>query len=184
MSRSSQRTHRSAEGNANDTKDLVKDILKEMVGNADFHKLLSDCIEKVLEKKFAKIRDEQEKQETRIFDLEKALEKKEKAYDNMKTTMDELNSTTNKLKEHCNTMEQYSRRNCLRIFGVPENTNEDTTQLILEIAKKKLNITTEESYIDRTHRIGPRSDGKRPRAIIAKFTSYRARHLSSTIAGG
>lgn len=69
--------------------------------------------------------------------------------------------------------EQYSRRNCLRMSGVPESDREDTDSLVMDAARAveaDLDITE----IDRSHRIGKPKVGK-PRDIIIKFATYRAR---------
>lgn len=68
--------------------------------------------------------------------------------------------------------EQYSRRNCLRISGVPEKVNENTDQLVLSLAEE-LNVQLVLSDIDRSHRVGKQTRGGRK--IIVKFTTYRAR---------
>lgn len=69
-------------------------------------------------------------------------------------------------------LEQYQRRNSIRVFGVPETSDENTDDLVLQVAASvgaNINI----NMIDRSHRVGPKTD--KPRPIIAKFTSYRFR---------
>ncbi|XP_034231494.1 protein unc-13 homolog C-like [Thrips palmi] len=68
--------------------------------------------------------------------------------------------------------EQYSRRNNVRIFGVKEQSNEDTNNLVIDLAKK-MGVHLEHYHIDRSHRIG--KAGERPRPIIVKFVSYAER---------
>ena len=68
--------------------------------------------------------------------------------------------------------EQYSRRNNVRIFRVGETDNEDTYQLVIDVAAK-LNVNLEYHHIDRSHRIG--KVGDKPRPIIVKFVSYAER---------
>lgn len=77
--------------------------------------------------------------------------------------------------------DQYSRRNFLRISGIPEQMGESTDQIVLDVAEAvgaQLSI----DEIDRSHRsrpIKPTTNGgnpnPRPRDIIVKFISYRAR---------
>ena len=50
--------------------------------------------------------------------------------------------------------EQYSRRNCLLIHGLPESKNENTVLLAMEAIETKMNIKITDNDIDRTHRIG------------------------------
>ena len=68
--------------------------------------------------------------------------------------------------------EQYSRRNNLRLFGVKETQNEDTDQLVLQVAEK-LKVPLLKHHIDRSHRVGKAGDNPRP--IIVKFVSYAQR---------
>lgn len=82
--------------------------------------------------------------------------------------------------------QQYTRRNCVLITGVPEITHErdlngktvpeNTDKTVMKLAKEKLGIELREEDLDRTHRAthAKRSDGK-PRAIVAKFTRYNTR---------
>jgi hypothetical protein len=71
--------------------------------------------------------------------------------------------------------EQYSRRNCVRVTGIPETNEEITDNIIMDMASELgANLTIDE--IDRSHRLGPRSQSSlKPRDIIVKFVSYRSR---------
>ena len=81
-----------------------------------------------------------------------------------------------KLEVGTNDLQQYSRRSSLRIFGVPEKSDEDTDQIVCDIAMNKLGIPISCSDIDRSHRTGKLNrESKRHRPIIAKFCSYRKR---------
>ena len=77
-------------------------------------------------------------------------------------------------------LEQYSRRNCLNFAGIPENEDENTVQLALDLGKMA-NVKLERSDIDRAHRIGaprrPTQDQPRPtpRPLVVKFVSYQKR---------
>lgn len=73
------------------------------------------------------------------------------------------------LKEKTDDLEQRGRLENLRIFGIKESVNEDTNTLVIEVAKK-VNVTLDPSCISRSHRVGPKSEGK-IRAIIVKFVS-------------
>lgn len=92
-----------------------------------------------------------------------------------------------KLRERLNSYEQYSRRNCLRVFGVEEEENENVHVKVKNIFDK-MHINTE-GHIDRCHRIGKKFPGKNVnnlkttqktntnnRCIIVKFTSYFKRN--------
>ncbi|MCG8047964.1 MAG: hypothetical protein N0E48_20485, partial [Candidatus Thiodiazotropha endolucinida] len=94
---------------------------------------------------------------------------------------EDLSKLESKLTTKIDDLEQYSRRACLRISGIKEEVNENTDQLVLDLATK-LKIDLDPNDIDRSHRIGPvRTDGDggrqstRPREIIVKLKSYQVR---------
>lgn len=84
-----------------------------------------------------------------------------------------LKSRLNRLESQVDEMEQYSRRNIIRVSGATELPNENTDAIIMDLAKD-LGTDLILSDIDRCHRVGAFQAG-RPRPIIVKFTSYRAR---------
>lgn len=82
--------------------------------------------------------------------------------------------------------EQYSRRNCLLIHGIPERLNEDTSALAIktfdDLSTDEFKVEIQPTDLDRTHRLGKKKvsldDSKpRPRPIIVKFCSYENRKL-------
>ena len=79
----------------------------------------------------------------------------------------------NKLTQRQDDLEQYQRRNYLRILGVPEQSDEETDKIVMETAAK-IGVVLNIDDIDRSHRIG-RQNNDRPRPVIVKFTSYRKR---------
>lgn len=79
------------------------------------------------------------------------------------------------LEERTDQLEMYSRRNCLRIFGVKETESEDTDKLVIENVAKKISVNLTLQDIDRSHRVGRQITGKN-RPIIVKFVSYRKRN--------
>lgn len=82
---------------------------------------------------------------------------------------EELEDTKTKLNE----LEQYSRRLCLSVSGVPESANENTNQLVTDLAKMA-GVNLSPGDIDTSHRVGPTKPGK-VRAIIVRFAHYPAR---------
>ena len=50
-------------------------------------------------------------------------------------------------------LEQYSRRNSLRIAGIPEEEGEETDKIVLGLAAN-LNIELNQTEIDRSHHVG------------------------------
>lgn len=97
----------------------------------------------------------------------------------LKADNERLTRENNALKKRVSTLEaqmdaseQYSRRNSLRISGIPETVNDDTDQIVLHVAET-VGVNISPSEIDRSHRLG--KPGNRQRDILVKFTSYRAR---------
>ncbi|KAK7491816.1 hypothetical protein BaRGS_00016951 [Batillaria attramentaria] len=75
------------------------------------------------------------------------------------------------LQDRVDELEQYSRRNNIRISDIPEIDGEDTDDLIIAIGNE-IGVTITEEMIDRSHRVGKKGDDF-CRPIICKFTSYR-----------
>ena len=99
----------------------------------------------------------------------------EKERDALRSRVKSLEDKVESLDIACDTAEQYSRRNCLRIVGVPEDPLENTDDVILNIAKEtQSNITIAD--IDRSHRVAQPETRTSPKSIIVKFVSYRARY--------
>ena len=86
----------------------------------------------------------------------------------------ELKAELKETREQLNDLEQYSRRLCLNVSGIPEGgANEATDRLIIDTAKLAgVNLAPHD--IDTSHRLGAARPGK-PRTIIVRFASYKAR---------
>jgi len=70
-------------------------------------------------------------------------------------------------------LEQYSRRNCLLIHGIPHVKGEDTEKVVLNFLKKKLDIEMEDDSIDRSYRLKSMTTTKnKPKPIIVKFVTH------------
>ena len=83
----------------------------------------------------------------------------------------EIKEQNNVLDKH----EQYSRRNCLLLHGVPESNRENTDEIVVNTIIDKMGEEIQDIDLDRTHRIGkPKEDGK-SRPIIIKFARYNTR---------
>ena len=88
------------------------------------------------------------------------------------------------LERRCDDLESYTRRQNLRIVGIPEpHDNSETADECIEKVKEEISKLTDvhlnlDQAIDRAHRVGPKKDknGKPvKRAMIVRFTSWRAR---------
>lgn len=108
-----------------------------------------------------------------VAELQKTIQDNTKVIEDLKKTLDEKDRKIEVLENKIDDLEQYQRRQCLRIFGVKEEAGEDTDQKAIEVAKK-IGVDLSVTDIDRSHRVGV-SNAERPRAIIVKFVSYRKR---------
>ena len=80
------------------------------------------------------------------------------------------------VEEWCDDLEQYSRRNTVRIRGVAEALNENTDIAVKELAARKLSVDISDSDVVRSHRVGRRAeDRSTPRDIIVRFTTHNTK---------
>ncbi|XP_046666447.1 uncharacterized protein LOC124358200 [Homalodisca vitripennis] len=80
-----------------------------------------------------------------------------------------LKKKVDELEIRVDDMEQYSRRNCLEIQGIPEEKNENVLDIVKDVGRA-LGMDVSEEMIDTCHRLGQKDSGYRgPRGIIVKF---------------
>ena len=94
-----------------------------------------------------------------------------------------LKETIQRQADTINDLEQYMRCESVRVYGIPEapsGQKEDTDALVRDVFKTHLKVEVSPSEISRSHRTGVTIKGKSgevlPRPVIAKFTTYKARH--------
>ena len=95
-------------------------------------------------------------------------------FQNTKKKLIELENKIEKETILRNELEQYGRRDNLEIHGIPVSPNENTNELIKEVAQK-LNVRLLDSDISSSHRI-PAMNRKYP-AIIVKFSNKDKRNI-------
>lgn len=90
----------------------------------------------------------------------------------------QIKQDVGKCNSRMNDMEQYSRRNCLLIHGLKEQEQDgDCLNAVLDVFCNKMKLDIRPEFIDRTHRLGPRKEGGKVRAVIVKFISYYYRRM-------
>ncbi|KAK9686108.1 hypothetical protein QE152_g37441 [Popillia japonica] len=134
-----------------DIKDLFKECVKDILVNKEFIDTVTNVVAKTIDEKIDNV-------------LKKYCER-----------CDELEKANKVLVNKIDNLEQYSRRNSIRIFGVAEKSNENIQDIVMNMCSEKLNIDFSLRDIDRAHRIGPRQVGNKKRSIILKLTSFRCK---------
>ena len=136
----------------------LQDVVREI-------RLLEEKFQKIIQVEISSIKEN-------IIELN--AEKNE-----LKTEMSKMHTKTNELLSKINDIEQYTRRNNLRIFGVPDpgdwETAAESEEKVLSIFHQKLkmyNIKSEQ--IEACHRIGRYKEGKN-RAVIVRFISRKTK---------
>jgi hypothetical protein len=94
-----------------------------------------------------------------------------KAVEPLQEKIQHLESQNTKLFHQLDELEQYGRRPLVRVTGIPENLGEDTTSIILNVAKKA-GVTLQSDEVVNSHRVGnPKNSKSGPRQIIARLKS-------------
>ncbi|KAK3093698.1 hypothetical protein FSP39_019012 [Pinctada imbricata] len=90
-----------------------------------------------------------------------------------------MNIESAKTKEDLLDVQARGMRENLMFWGVPENPDENCTEIILNLCQNELKMerVKERVKIDRAHRSGKKMIGQRakPRPIVAKFHSYEVK---------
>ena len=105
-----------------------------------------------------------------VVDLKKSMQEKD-------AKIASLEKRVSYLELQVDDLEQYSRRNSLRISGISESENEDVSKKVIDLVNDTLKVTPAltADQIDRVHRTG-RHSAEKTRPILVKFTNYGARN--------
>lgn len=159
-------------------------VIKDLLKNDEFVTLMETIVSNAVEKKLGELLNRLAVVEGDVFDLQQKLKKKDTEISKLNMTIENMSREVQSANNSINNLEQYSRRSCIRIFGVEENPGEDTDAIVAEIIRDQVGVSLESRDIDRSHRTGkmpkPSSaatPGKPPRhrAIIVKLSSYKKR---------
>ena len=158
-----------------------------MTRNKQNSKNVKSCSEENVDSAFTK---EDRKQLHEINDLIKTLVQEVKTLKedlkvsnlkvkNLEIENARLKRATNLTLLKLDALQQYGRRENLRIYGVPEtnNNNDDGEDVVLRIAKF-LQIDLQGMDIQRAHRLGKKTKNieRKPRPVIARFASFKKRN--------
>ena len=111
--------------------------------------------------------------------LKEEVEKSKLKYEEIKTENEKLKQIVNTTFFKVDELEQYGRRENIRILGVAERNDErdDGEEVVTNVAKA-LNVELNpELDIQRVHRLGKKKKGPKakPRPVIVRFASYKKR---------
>lgn len=141
----------------------VDESLKTVLSDVQFLSSIAASVAKIVEenlqKTFTDINNRVLNCEAKIAEFEKQSH-----------TLVEVNK--NSIKE-VDRLQQYSRRNNIRMFGVPVLKGENMDEVVLRLFNYNMKLNVDKSVIDRVHRLGNIKNGKQQ--IIIKFVSYRDR---------
>ena len=139
--------------------------------NQSVEDTLKDLQAKMVEilKLAQKTNESQIKGEQQLIDLTKSVKyiseqfdeyekEKEETIKNLEGKVNNLTETVVKLVKQVDNQEQYSRRNCLLVHGLPESTLENTDDLVITMFKNEMDIEMFSDGIGRSHRIGKQKD--------------------------
>lgn len=108
-----------------------------------------------------------------IADMKEEINFLKKENHTLHTNIKELQGTIKTIEHDFGKHEQWSRLQNVEIVGIPENQDEDVTDLVTKIAENAaLTLTTSE--LEFAHRVQPkRPAGGKPRAIVVRFKNRR-----------
>lgn len=137
-------------------------IIKETFENENFIQFVTKIVRsavreelKEVKEAIVKLTDQVERNESKILTLEIENDAKQGKIEKLEKCLEKQNDAIVRLQNKSNESEQYSRRNCLRLFGVEEHVGENTDDVVMRIAKDNLGINLNKCDIDRSHRTGP-----------------------------
>ena len=170
-------------------------VFTEWLSFPDCHKILYKCFKNVekqthcIHSKIEETKISQIKGEQRLVDLKKTVNficekfdeykrdraKKKKIINELQKSVNDMSATIEPLKSCLDRQEQYSRRNCLVIPGLPELKNENTDELVIDTIKGKIWEEIIKDEIHRSHRLGAFKNNGKSRPIIISFVRYNTR---------
>lgn len=126
------------------------------------------------------IKEEIRKANVRINEVEERLEKTEERTQNTEDVLAELLKLHEKMEDKLMDLESRSRRENVRIYGVPEGSEKDSESMVEFVGtllKEGLGLEDTEAHlqIERAHRsLGPQPpEDAPPRSIVVRFLSFK-----------
>ena len=165
------------------TEDKFLSIFLNVLSNGLVVKKLQEVIVSPLEVDIKNLKDSNKKLLKEIeslhnkdTELRQKVSRLEEKLDAKDKDLLALRNKNAELDKKLDDQEQYSRRNTLRLQGLPELKDEDLPIRFRHLAMTRLNTEMEALDIDSIHRVGDKKQNA-PRDILIKFTTHQARRV-------
>ena len=94
--------------------------MKDYFGSKQFQDLFESAVCGAVRSEMQKMRDQLDIANGKLMDLEVSVKGKDKVIADLQAQAERQSEKIFTLKEKANEAEQYSRRNCVRLYGIPE----------------------------------------------------------------
>lgn len=156
----------------NDLKIHIEELIKPLVKSSD----LKIALQEIKEELMSRIKSLEEK----FVEKDRQINEQSRKIEELESNLAISKNTIEKIHIKCDDNEQYSRRQCLRIYGLPLEKKEDMNDKI-KGCYESMEIPFNPNDIDRAHRVGKIKEdkvtNKKVQAIIVKFKSWEARKV-------
>ena len=98
------------------------------------------------------------------------LESRIKELENITPLLDKADKQLSDHSEKINKLERFSRRNNVKIIGLPQDKNEDCLVIVSKLLTDRFDMPN--IQLERAHRDGPKTPG-RPQHVLVKFNGYQ-----------
>ena len=155
-------------------RDMWADLQKSVTSILKENSILREDI-----KQIKQLKSSLHSKEREVSVLKTSLEKVSKANESLKTKLQQTKGKLQKQVEEADNLytalddlEQYTRKNSLKIHGIPDDCYSSTEEVVLKLAAV-LNVNVNPSDIEITHKLKQRGNNSSP--VIVKFISHKVK---------
>lgn len=132
---------------------------------------IREILNEVLDKKLKPIVDSIDELKSSLSQLEDSHSALKEENSKLKRQLATIHNELETLKFNCDEQEQYNRRECLEIHGIPTMEKEDTNDIITKVGSL-INVKIEPNDISVSHRLPTKNKDRKDniKPIIVKFT--------------
>lgn len=161
---------------------MKKEIMEELNNiRGDVRSISAKCdnletVCKHLEEKQIQMADSMRRTEQELVRLDKCTAEHRNSIDDMGESLDNVHRITKSLEEDLDRLEAQSRRDNLRLFGLPEggdDSYENCASTVLDLLNKNFASKQWTDHdITRAHRVGKQRNRQDPRPMIVRFARW------------